>query len=66
MPDFRVYFIGDDGHIASVREIADMPEAKAIAQARQWLNGHDLEVWQGDRQVAILSKIGDDPSSAYS
>lgn len=61
MPDFRVYFIGDDGHILNVREIADMAESKAIAQARQWLDGHDLEVWQDDRQVAILSKNGDDP-----
>jgi hypothetical protein len=61
MPDFRVYFMGDDGHIVSVREIADTPESKAIAQARQWQNGHDLEVWQGDRRVAKLSKNGDDP-----
>jgi hypothetical protein len=59
MPDFRVYFIGDDGHIQGVRELANMTEAEAIEQAKQLLDGHDLEVWEGERAVANLSKNGD-------
>ena len=58
MPDFRVYFIGDDGHIQGVRELANMTEAEAIEQAKL-LDGHDLELWEDERAVANLSKNGD-------
>jgi hypothetical protein len=59
MPDFRVYFIGDDGHIKGVHELANMTEPNAIEHAKQLLNGHDLEVWEGERHVANLSKKSD-------
>jgi hypothetical protein len=56
MPDFRVYFIGEDGHIVGVEQLANVAEADALEKARQLLDGHDIEVWEGERQVAVLSK----------
>jgi hypothetical protein len=56
MPDFRVYFIGEDGHFVGVEQLLNVAEAEALEKARQLLDGHDVEVWQGERQVAVLSK----------
>jgi hypothetical protein len=56
MPDFRVYFIGLDGHITHVEPLPNVTEAEALEKAKQWLDGDDLEIWEGGRQVAVLNK----------
>ena len=52
MTDYRVYVIGSDGHF--VRAILlDCPDDKAaIESAEQFVNGHDIELWQRDRIIA--------------
>jgi len=40
--DYRVYFLGDDGHVV------------ARFAATQLQNGHPIEVWQLDRKVALI------------
>jgi hypothetical protein len=51
---YRVYILNDEGHISRFRELdcADDEEAKHIAA--QMLDGHDFELWQEKRLVAIL------------
>jgi hypothetical protein len=51
---YRVYILNEEGHISRFRELdcADDEEAKHIAA--QMLDGHDFELWQEKRLVAIL------------
>jgi hypothetical protein len=55
MPDFRVYFIGLDGHITHVEPLPNVTEAEALEKAKQWLDGDDREC-EGSRQVAVLNE----------
>jgi hypothetical protein len=53
MPAYRIYEIKSDGRIrgpATVIESASDKEAIDEAR-RQYLNGMDLELWEGDRLV---------------
>ncbi|WP_164934901.1 hypothetical protein [Bradyrhizobium zhanjiangense] len=52
--EYRVYSLDAEGHIFSVREItcADDEEAKRLTRAM--LDGHDLEVWDRSRRVAVI------------
>jgi hypothetical protein len=52
MTDYRVYIIGDDGHIVSAIQIDCSDDSAAIQTAKQHINGHDLELWQRDRRIA--------------
>ncbi len=58
MPDYRIYFKGQDGHIVKVVALIDITEEEAIARGKQYVDGHDIEVWEGGRQVAVLEKGG--------
>ncbi|WP_342712761.1 hypothetical protein AAFG13_17355 [Bradyrhizobium sp. B124] len=51
---YYAYFIGPDGHIQDrvVILVDDDEEAKSLA--RQLVDGHDIELWQGARKVAAL------------
>jgi len=52
MPEYRVYVIGSDGHFIQAIGL-DCPDDKAaIEAAKQFVDGHDVELWQGDRHVA--------------
>jgi hypothetical protein len=56
MTQYRVYELGKDDHIetpATVIEHAD--DEAAIAHARQLLDGHDIELWDGPRLVIRLT-----------
>ncbi|HEY7998150.1 MAG TPA: hypothetical protein VIE87_04945 [Pseudolabrys sp.] len=55
MPEYRFYRINDKGHIAGPAEGNEFPNDEAATkQAKQLLNGHDIEIWQGTRIVAYL------------
>ena len=53
MPDYRIYVLNPQGHIAEPPQIVtcDTDQA-ATEQARQLLEDRDFEVWQGPRLVA--------------
>ena len=55
MPDYRVYMVGSDGHFVNVvpLECADDEEAKT--KAEQLVDGHDIELWQRDRKIAMFA-----------
>ncbi|HEY5306522.1 MAG TPA: hypothetical protein VIJ52_07635 [Pseudolabrys sp.] len=45
-----------DGHIAAAAVERNCPnDDEALKEARQLVNGHDIEVWQSTRKVAYLT-----------
>ena len=55
MSEYRIYTLTSDGHISApsaVVECAD--DQEALQKARQAVNGHDVELWNGRRLVTRL------------
>ena len=52
MPDYRIYEIGEDGHV--VRRLTELTlynDVTAIAYAEQLPNVEAIEIWEGERLV---------------
>jgi hypothetical protein len=55
MPEYRIYRLTSDNHIAGVSEEVECASDLAVIEhAKGKLNGLDLEVWQGARVVTRL------------
>jgi hypothetical protein len=54
MEHYRAYTIGWDGHILSAIDLHCADDDAAKERARQLVDGHDIELWQGGRQVAVF------------
>jgi hypothetical protein len=55
MSQYRAYFVDLDGHILRPAELIEADtDTQAIEAAKQYLNGHDVELWQGSRPVTLL------------
>ena len=57
MPGYRFYAISPkDGHISVPPTDFDLPNDDAANEkAKQLLDGHDIEIWQGARIVASFN-----------
>jgi hypothetical protein len=53
--DYRVYFVGRDGHFSSVQEIECVDDQGALVRAMGVSQGHEVEVWRRDRCMVILN-----------
>lgn len=53
--DYRVYFVGDDGHFKHVEEIECDDDQAALARATELAKGQEVQVWCRERCVAILN-----------
>ena len=54
MPDYRVYPVVGN-HIPAVAYVVTCDtDQEAIEKARPLVNGHDVELWQGARQVGRI------------
>jgi hypothetical protein len=66
MPDYRI-FLFESGHIKEPAKIISCADDKAaIEEAKKLLlNGADqsLEVWQGDRRVAVIGPSKSDDAT---
>ena len=51
---YRAYKIGPGGHIQSRVDLFCDSEEAAKAEAKRWVGGHDVELWQYDRRIAIF------------
>ena len=51
MPEYRVYFIGTDGAFFKAQQILSPDDSGAIEKAKQLVDGHDVELWLGDRKI---------------
>jgi hypothetical protein len=55
MPLYRLYSISKRGHVLGPpAEQKASNDADAVMKAHQFLNGHDIEIWQEARLVAYL------------
>jgi hypothetical protein len=52
MGDYRVYVIGSDGHFIEAIQLNCQDDTAAIESAKQFIDGHDIELWQRDRRIA--------------
>jgi hypothetical protein len=54
MAEYRAYTIGRDGHFIAVKALTCADDAEAIDTAKPLVDGHDIELWSGDRLVTRL------------
>ena len=54
MPDYRVYFVGPDGHFFNFKPLICGSDDEALAEARQLIDGHAVELWSGERFITKL------------
>jgi hypothetical protein len=54
--DYRVYFVGSDGHFVRFVGLSCSDDAKAIEQARRLIEDQDIELWSGERFIIHLSR----------
>jgi hypothetical protein len=61
--DYRVYIVGSDGHFFNSVELECADDTEAMERAKQFVDGHDVELWERHRMVAVL-KPCPEPASA--
>jgi hypothetical protein len=54
--EYRAYVVGDDGHFVSFRAFRCADDSEAITWAKQMVDGHDVELWSGERFVIRLDQ----------
>ena len=54
MRDYRAFVIGADGHIRDRFEFWAEDDDAAKEQARQLVDGHDVELWHQTERIAQL------------
>jgi hypothetical protein len=57
MAYYRIYFVGEDGHIRRAREIHMPSDAEAIAFAEASAEGQRVEVWNRARLVSRIDPV---------
>ena len=55
MAEYRVYEIGDDGHIVKSTPLVCKDDGEPIAKAREFAAGRVIEIWSGERFVTRLA-----------
>ena len=56
MVEYRAYILDRDGHIMRYEPIVCTDDEAAIVAAKRLVDGHDVELWQGDRKLATLAR----------
>lgn len=56
MADYRAYTVGLDGHFINFQAFCCDDDPGAIEWARQFADGHAVELWSGERFIARLEK----------
>ena len=54
VPEYRAYVVGDDDHFVGFEPMVCRDDAEAMARAGRLVDGHDIELWSGDRLVTRL------------
>jgi hypothetical protein len=53
---YRAYIVGPDGHFTNSHEFFAENDDEAFERARQFVDGHDVELWDSGRFVARLQR----------
>ena len=56
MAQYRAYAVGIDGHFVGFEALVCADDAEAIEKAKRLVDGHDVELWSGDRFLIRLSR----------
>ena len=51
---YRAYFIGSDGHFIDAIDTPCEDDETATAAAKQLVDGHEIELWHGNRKVVAF------------
>ena len=54
MPDYRAHIVGPDGSIIGEHLLPAVDQTAAVTKAISLLNGHALEIWNGDKHIGTL------------
>jgi hypothetical protein len=54
MVEYRAYTVGMDGHFIGYEPMVCADDAEAIEKATRLVDGHDVELWSGQRLVIRL------------
>ena len=54
MNEYRAYILDEDGHVDRAIPFLCPDDESAKKFARQLVDGHDVELWQGDRLIATF------------
>ena len=58
--EYQIYTLNDRNKIAGPpQNVVCENDQEAIQLAKQWLDGHDIEVWQGAQVVIRLKRTGE-------
>ena len=52
MLHYRAYIMGPDGHIKDRIEFSSKDDETAKKHAEQYVDGHDIELWHQDKEIA--------------
>ena len=55
MPDCRLYFLGLDGHFRKAEPIIAANDIDAMKAAREFTDGSELELWEGNRKITAFA-----------
>jgi hypothetical protein len=53
--EYRIYTVGIDGHFIGFEPFVG-DDDEAIAKAKRLVDGHDVELWRGERLVVRLDR----------
>jgi hypothetical protein len=51
MAEYRAYLVADDGHFIGAIDMECPDDDAAKERAKQFVDGHDVELWQLGRKV---------------
>ena len=55
MAEYRAYTVGIDGHFIRFEPLVCRDDGEAVAKATRLVDGHDVELWSGERFVIRLA-----------
>jgi hypothetical protein len=55
MAEYRAYIVGVDGHFIDFEPLICDDDDGAIEKAKRLVDGHDVELWRGERLVILLT-----------
>ena len=58
MSEYKLYCIGDDGHIQKRHDYMAADDLAALDRARELCHEYEIEIWQGSRCITRVAKDG--------
>ncbi len=57
VPEYRIFFLDPDSYITQPPQIVECADdQEAIQKAKQFIDGHDIELWEKDRCIVRFAR----------